>query len=141
MIQRIQSVYLLLGAAGVIGLLFINRLWASAAVQTLAWFGPALLGLGGLVALVAIGAIFLYKNRPRQRSVIVGLQVLTLLFVLVLYAGLYLSGTLDALTGSGLSFSAVLIVTLPVVAYLFFFLARRGVEKDIKLIRSMDRLR
>ena len=34
-----------------------------------------------------------------------------------------------------------LTLLLPIVAYVFLRLARRGVEKDIALVRSMDRLR
>jgi len=32
-------------------------------------------------------------------------------------------------------------LSMPVVAYLFFFLARRGIDHDIELVESMDRLR
>ena len=37
--------------------------------------------------------------------------------------------------------SLYLTLLLPVVAYVMLRLARRGVEKDIALVRSMDRLR
>ncbi len=141
MIQRIQSVYLLLGALCVLALLFVDGLWTSPAAETLSWFGPAVLGIGAVVVFVAVASIFLYKNRSRQRSVIVALQGITLVFVLVLYAGLYLTGMLASLTASSAAVSLVLILLLPVLAYVCFFLARRGVEKDIALVRSMDRLR
>jgi hypothetical protein len=35
----------------------------------------------------------------------------------------------------------VVAMSLPVVAYIMLFLARRGITADIKLVRSMDRLR
>ena len=35
----------------------------------------------------------------------------------------------------------VLMFVLPVLAYVAFILARRGIDKDLALIRSMDRLR
>jgi hypothetical protein len=39
------------------------------------------------------------------------------------------------------STSVYLTLLMPIVAYVFLRLARRGVEKDIALVRSMDRLR
>lgn len=141
MIQRIQTVYLLLGVASLAGLLFIDPIWGGAAATTQPWFAPVVLGLAGLAAAVAVAAVFLYKNRERQRTVIVGAQGLTVLLMLALYAGLFLSDALYVRTAEGFDVPMLLGLVLPILAYIFFLLARRGVTRDIELVRSMDRLR
>ncbi|GAB5521790.1 MAG: DUF4293 family protein [Rhodothermales bacterium] len=138
MIQRIQSVYLFLGALLVGALGFFNVIWTSAASQMLAWFRPAVLGAGALVIIVALIAIFLYRDRKRQLKTVVALQGLLIVFLLVLIAGLYMGGTLDRVPGN---MPLIIALVLPVLAYIMFWLARKGIEKDIALVRSMDRLR
>ena len=141
MIQRIQTVYLGVGAAGLIALLFFDVVWQGAASSSQAWFTPAIVVHGGLAAAVAVGAIFLYKDRPRQRKGIVLAQGLTVGLLVVLCGGLYLANALYIRTAEGLDVGMLLTLLLPITAYVLFLLARRGVEKDIKLVRSMDRLR
>lgn len=141
MIQRIQSIYLALGAVILAALLFIDPLWSSRAAGTLAWFSPALVILAALAALAAIGAIFLYKNRAKQRQAAQVAQVLTLILLAVLCMGLFLADELVLAIGGTAGMGALLPILLPVAAYVCFFLARRGIERDIALIRSMDRLR
>ncbi len=140
MIQRIQTIYLVLGAAALVAMLFFDSLWTSRAVETYAWFGPGLLILGGLTAATALAAIFLYKDRKRQRTVVRLVQVGTLLLAAFLYISLYTTSELVVLTerADPVAFIPIL---LPILAYLLFYLARRGVERDIELVRSMDRLR
>ncbi|MFQ5569978.1 MAG: DUF4293 family protein [Rhodothermales bacterium] len=141
MIQRIQTVYLVLGAVALVSLLFFSGLWNGASSEAQAWFTPAVFGIGGLAAVVALVAVFLFKDRPRQRKVIVAAQILTVLHLLVFYLGLFLAGALYIRTARGLNVEMLVALLLPLVAYLLFFLARRSVEKDIELVRSMDRLR
>jgi hypothetical protein len=141
MIQRIQSVYLLLGAVA-LGILFaFDTPWTSTAAAQHAWFEPALIGLIVVTGGTALGAIFLYANRPRQRTVVVGTQVLTFVLALVLYGGLYLENELAIRTGGSVLTTKAVVLLLPVAAYLFFWLARRGIDHDIELVESMDRLR
>lgn len=141
MIQRIQSVYLLLGAIALVADVFLDSLWQSRAAVAYVWFEPAFVGLSLIAAAIASVAIFLYKDRKRQRRVVVGVQMGVVLALLVLYGGLYLSGGLNVRTGGALDINKLIMLGLPVVAYLLFFLARRGIEHDIELVESMDRLR
>ena len=141
MIQRIQTVYLVLGALALLALLLIDPIWSGAAAQSQAWFAPTVLILGGLAALVALIAIFLYKDRKRQHKVIILAQGLTVLHLLALYLGLYLSNSLYVRTSSGIDVVMLIALVLPLAAYILFLLARRGVKKDIDLVKSMDRLR
>ena len=141
MIQRIQTLYLALGAVGLLALLFFEVVWQGAAATSYTWFTPATLGVGGLAAVAALGAIFLYKDRARQRKIIVLAQGLTVLLLIVFCGGLYLGKALFIRTAEGIDLGMLLALLLPLLAYLLFWLARRRVEKDIELVRSMDRLR
>lgn len=141
MIQRVQSIYLFLGSLALLGTVFTDVMGGSAegpTVESVAWLPIVISALGGVIFLGAIGAIFLYQQRQNQRKVILAVQILTLIFLAVVFVGLYLEGRFVSLGGN---FGLIIGIVLPMVAYLCFFLARRGVEKDIKLIASMDRLR
>ena len=70
---------------------------------------------------------------------VVATQILTLIFMAVLFGGLFLSRELIFVGAEAAGIIAI--VLLPVLAYVFFLLARRGIDKDIALVRSMDRLR
>jgi len=141
MIQRIQSVYLLLGAVA-LGILFaFDSPWASTAAAERGWFEPTLIGLIVVTAGTGLGAIFLYTNRQRQRTVVVGAQVLTFVLALVLYGGLYLENELSVRAGGTFLVEKAVVLLLPAAAYVLFWLARRGIDHDIQLVESMDRLR
>ena len=141
MIQRIQTLYLGLGGLGLLALLFFDVLRQGAAATSQPWFTPATMGVGGLAAVVALGTIFLYKDRARQRKGIVAAQGLTVVLLLLLCGGLYLADALFIQTAEGLDVALLLLLCIPIAAYVLFWLARRSVEKDIELVRSMDRLR
>lgn len=141
MIQRIQSIYLLLGAITLASLLLFNEIWQGEAAGTLPWFAPALLILGGITVALALVAIFLYKNRERQRGAVVGVQWLTVVWMTVYYGGLFYGGQLQVDAGGDPIAVSLLALLMPILAYVFFFLARRGIQRDINLVRSMDRLR
>ena len=74
MIQRIQTVYLFVGALVLAAFGFFEMPWVSEAAATYVWFVPSLVGLLILTAAGALGAIFLYENRETQRSVVVAVQ-------------------------------------------------------------------
>lgn len=141
MIQRIQSLYLLLGAIALTVLLFLDPIWNGAAATSIAWFLPAVLVVGALAAVVALISIFLYGDRKKQRGLIVVTQGVTVVVLIVLYLGLYLANALFVRTAEGIDVSMLITLLLPLLAYVMFFLARRAVSKDIELVRSMDRLR
>lgn len=141
MIQRIQSLYLLLGVIALSALFFFDQVWESQAVATHAWFEPSVIILNVATIAVGLAAIFLYTMRQRQRMVVLGVQMLTVLLVIALYGGLFLTGELDVRTPNGLDVPLLIALLLPIVAYVFFYLARRGIEHDIKLVEDMDRFR
>ena len=141
MIQRIQTVYLALGAVALVGLLFTGVLWDGAAASAQGWFTPVVVALAGVSAAIAVGAIFLFKDRPKQRKVVILAQLVTVVLMVSLFGGLYLADALYIRTTQGVDVTMLITLLLPLVAYLLFLLARRAVAKDIELVRSVDRLR
>lgn len=141
MIQRIQSLYLLLGALCIASLAFIESAWQNQAAETIAWYVPAVAIVGAATVIVAVTTIFIYKDRFRQIKLIVAVQVMTLGLLVVLFSGLFLAGEFAELQGGTAAWGRLLPFLLPVAAYVFFYLARRGVQRDIDLVKSMDRLR
>lgn len=141
MIQRIQTLYLALGVVALGALPFFDVTWSGPAATSQAWFQPAVFGLLLAAAGTAVGAIFLYADRERQRKVVVAAQLLTFALAAVFYLGLYLSDDLTVQTPRGVDAGRVAALVLPAVGYVFFLLARRAIDRDIDLVQSMDRLR
>ncbi len=141
MLQRKQSVYLLLGSLAIVAMLFFDGIWETPAAETLVWYVPSLIVTGIVVVLVALVAIFMYGNRLRQQQVVVAVQVLTLIFMVLLYGGLFLTGVTTQIAEGAVDAATLIGLALPILAYVFFYLARKGIQSDIDLVRSMDRLR
>lgn len=155
MIQRIQSLYLLLTAIASVLFLsgsFLSFFNDSGSGVFMNYRGIWLEGPGGvpqmqesqiiipmvvlLIIILSVVAIFLYKNRKNQ--------------IKVALATVFLSAALIALTAwfawsAGEKYQAVLnpgIRTfLPLIILLFSILAFLGIRKDENLVRSYDRLR
>ncbi len=137
MIQRRQTLYLLLGilALGTLGI--FDMPWSGRAATEFVWFVPSLIGLLVVTIGTAIAAIFMYKTheqRQTQRTVVVGAQILTLLLAGVLYGGLYVAGTLTFMGSTGILWARSAALLLPILGYVFFLLARRNIEEDIKSV-------
>jgi hypothetical protein len=141
MIQRIQSLYLLLGAIALGTLFFFDSIWQSQAATTQPWFTPSLMALTIASIAVGGGAIFLFGARDRQRTVVIGAQMITVLLLVALYGGLFMSDGLNLRAGAGYDIPKIIALLLPVVAYGFFYLARRGIERDIKKVEDMNSFR
>ena len=141
MIQRIQTVYLLVGALLLGFFLVLAPAWFEAVSLYAGWVIPVLYVLAGVTAAAALLAVFFYKQRARQATMIAAALWLDLALVMVLVGAQgYLSFQTDAdLTAAGAAGFAVLL--LPIFAYVAFRLAKRGVQKDMDLVQSMDRLR
>lgn len=148
MIQRWQTVFLMIAAAGLSIQLFYPLLSATPGVIP-GFFQDGLLftredtiaaGLLILTGLLAVIAIFLYKQRDIQKKVIVS-SILVLLASLAA-AGIAFEGETRLATASAeASLRPQLGLFMPVIGILFLFLAHRFVVKDQKIIKSMDRLR
>lgn len=150
MLQRIQTIFLLLAAVA-LGLLFIdafNFAIVTGAPETDKILGdgdidaydyPVLLGLAGIAAIVLLGAIFLFNNRNLQASIVkLGLGLAAGLAAGAAYYFYTMNETassIDATIAPSLGWVS------PALAIILCALALRGISKDDKLVKSMDRLR
>jgi len=150
MIQRLQSIFLFLAAIS-LGLLFIESFdfgRASGISNTDAVLSdgdydtndhPILMGLAIAGIVISLAAIFLYNNRTLQGNITK--LVMAVIIALAAAAGYYFAqneSLAESLNGNlELSFGW----TSPVLALIFAAFALRGIDKDEKLVKSMDRLR
>lgn len=135
MIQRIQSVYLLL--AFLLDLVvFFNPLYSHAMDDPQAWIGIGFAVVLTLAALMSTGDIFLYKNRTLQMAWVkrtLALQLISLGWGL---------GILTSLGGFGtFLWDETLGVAWLLLALLFQILAYRNIKQDEEMVQSMDRIR
>ncbi|WP_297763188.1 DUF4293 domain-containing protein [uncultured Muriicola sp.] len=136
MIQRIQSIYLLLVVLLGALLPFWLVLWVDAAgavvfaknelAVSLAFYGSAVL---------AALAIFRFKDRKSQ-FVLNRLNMILNLFLL----GFFVYRSLN-LSGEALVSEKGIGMLIPVFSIVFLVLANRAIKKDEDLVKSVDRLR
>ncbi len=144
MIQRIQTLYLLVAALFSAGLIFVFDLWQfqnsaffyafdglqesaiTFKVLPLLFFGSAALSLF---------TVFKYSNRQTQ-FVLVRLNILInlILLGLLVYLTLSLSGE-TAVSEKGIGSA------LPIAVIVLLVMANRAIRKDEELVKSVDRLR
>jgi len=125
MIQRIQTVYLFFVFCLMLILVFFPF--------SSSWMALLVTGLVGALAMITV---FLYKKRRLQLKI----SYLILFLLILLYAFYFI------FEGQILSFSEFFRQTgytflIPLVSCVLVYLAIRGIKKDEKLIRSLDRLR
>lgn len=155
MIQRIQTLFLLLAAAA-IGLLFLPELsFASvegdkttlqAAAQSMMSDGVfnsydhvALLVMIGISTALTLASIFMFRNRSQQlrlnrMAMAAGIMIMILTAILFyLDYQMMDSGTYQISIDYG--------ILSPIAFVILVALASRFISKDEKLVRSMDRLR
>ena len=143
MIQRIQSIYLLLASIVSGGLIFVFNLWNTIKEKIFvvdlflreALFFKVIPLLFLASAILSLIALFLFKNRKLQ-FVIGRIIILINLFLLglLMYLSLNLSGeTVVSEKGIGMF--------LPILVVLLIVLANKAIKKDEDLVKSVDRLR
>ena len=146
MIQRIQSLYLLLAAGAGIATWFLDLFKATLNDNTVSYFNAQssylVFVVYMLIVALALFCIFLFKNRKLQFR----LTVLNIFLAIGAIALQYFkvqdfANSLQA-NGKLISSSSYLPgAFLPVLILIFLILAARGIYKDEKLIKSLDRLR
>ncbi|WP_053972216.1 DUF4293 domain-containing protein [Mangrovimonas sp. ST2L15] len=136
MIQRIQTLYLLLSAIVTGGLIFVFHLWVTNE-EAIVFAKDELLFLGLFFGstLLSLISIFNFKNRKSQ--FVMGRLNIILNFILLgffVYRSLNLSGeTVVSEKGIG--------IFLPIVSIVLLALANKAIKKDEDLVKSVDRLR
>lgn len=147
MIQRIQTLYILL--AGVLAAILFQLKLADLTVNSelmefyakgilkgeeLVFSGLPLLLFIGIISLLHLVVIFLYKKRILQ----IRLLVFTIILLLGLF-GMFFYFTYAGFEGAKVAFKIP--VAFPLVAIILDWLAIRAIGKDEALIRSLNRIR
>lgn len=158
MIQRIQSIFLLLAFLAAVALFFYpmagiysnltaykfyvyelkNMVPGEASQFSFMTTFPLLL-LNILVAALSVICVFLYKNRIRQAKIVrlaILLEIILIALVFFVYASIIernLFASPNYLDEAGIYF--------PLISLIFLIMANRFIMKDEKLVRSADRLR
>jgi len=141
MIQRIQTLWLI-----VVALAAFATYTLTLYVGTTAEGAEKILQLGNdfilVIPIIALGllaiiCLFLFKNRKLQFRLSLLGMFLSIGFIFLEYFRVE-SFKIDNVIQTG---TYQLGALLPIVMVIFFFLAARGIYRDQKLIKSMDRLR
>lgn len=90
------------------------------------------------IAVVALLAVFQFRNRQLQAKLSRGTMALS--FVLLVLAGILFYLEYDAIA-PGSEIEVEFGIVPPILAIIFAALATRNIRKDEKLVRSADRLR
>ncbi|OMP30481.1 DUF4293 domain-containing protein [Mangrovimonas sp. DI 80] len=136
MLQRIQTVYLLIATGISAGLSFVFHLWTtSEGAPFFAKDNILYLGLFLLSAILSLVSVFRYNNRKSQ--FVLGRLNIILNFILLglfVYQSLNLSGEADV-SEKGIG------ILLPIFSIVFLVLANKAIKRDEDLVKSVDRLR
>lgn len=146
MIQRIQTLFLLLAAAAAFSLFAFPFATTPQGIETSEMFSDGLYNLSDNIALqilfslagiLAFVSVLLFKNRKTQ-LLVSRIAIVANIIGLVLAMALFIRdweklGSVDPEDGLG--------VYLPILFLIFSLLAIRFINKDENLVQSMDRLR
>ncbi|WP_418509319.1 DUF4293 domain-containing protein [Corallibacter sp.] len=136
MLQRVQTIYLLLSVIVSAGLTFVFHLWTTNddvmvfAKDHLVYFAMFLAS-----AILSLISVFMFKNRKSQ--FVLGRLNIILNFILLglfVYQSLNLSGETNV-SEKGIG------IFLPIVSIVLLALANKAIKKDEDLVKSVDRLR
>ncbi|MEP1488626.1 MAG: DUF4293 domain-containing protein [Algibacter sp.] len=136
MLQRIQTIYLILAAGSSAGLIFALHLWVTNdGVHVFAKDEMVFLCLFLGSAVLSVISIFMFKNRKSQ--FMLGRLNIILNFILLgffVYQLQNLPGE-TAVSENGIG------MLLPLVSIVLLALANKAIKKDEDLVKSVDRLR
>ena len=145
MIQRIQSIFLLVAALAVGSLFKFPFATTTMAVEP--YFSDMkyminddmiLMGLTVLTGILIIAAIFLYQNRPLQKRITLVSLILSFFTAIVAVWLIYSKASewsSEMVLNDGLGIYATAFAFICLIAANYF------ISKDEKTVRSMDRLR
>ena len=128
-IQRVQSIYLLVAILAMIGLF--------ATAQDVEIFGNTFLVKVSAVVSAMLSVITLFSFKKRNKQILfnyLNILINALLVCLLVFWMLNLSGGIS-FPEKGIEF------VFPLVALVMFVLANYNIRKDEKLVKSVDRLR
>ena len=143
MIQRKQSIWLLLAALSGSGVLYFNLYKAAGAagsadtvVRTMDHYPSLIIAL--VMIILPLVTIFMFGDRKRQKAMTIVAILADIAFIAMVLYRVSLLGKLTPPPAAG-SFGAGAI--LPAFSLVLLVLAYMGIRSDDKLVKSMDRLR
>jgi len=155
MIQRIQTVYILLAAGLFFALFFlplaiirsgdvfyvfqVSGLHTTTTAIELVYPAWALLVIAAIIVLLSFVIIFLYKHRLLQIRICIYNTLLMIGFCLL--TGFYLWQFNNSPNLPDLKISLRFWACFPIIAVIFNYLAIRNIGADEAMIRSLERLR
>jgi len=135
MIQRIQSLYLVLAAIIAGTMPFVFNLWSTTENAVVFAIDKQYVLAGFMIsAVMSLASIFMFKNRKSQ-FVINRLNIILnfILLAVFVYSSLTTSGEMQVSEkGVGI---------LPIISIVLLVLANKAIKKDEDLVKSVDRLR
>ncbi|TRX40821.1 DUF4293 family protein [Flavobacterium restrictum] len=137
MIQRIQTIYLLLALVVTLVLPFIFPLWVLKNGKDFFFmFDQTYVVLFGLSTTLSLLSIISFKKRQNQFVLGRLNMILNLILLgLFVYRSLNLSGGTTTVSEKGIG------MFLPILAIVLLVLANKAIKKDEDLVKSVDRLR
>lgn len=150
MIQRIQSVYLLLVCILMAFTVFSPLLAVSTATgatvtfdsfgvftKQISFFTWGIVSVAGICAIVPLINLFLYKKRKLQIKIGWITFLLILLFYVTVFVYFNALGNKHEVVFENIEYGIV----LPLIALIFNILAILKIKKDDNLVKSLDRIR
>lgn len=135
MIQRIQTVYLLL--AVVLNLsVFFTPLYRHSFNDPSAWIGMSFAGLLSVAMVLSFISIFMYGNRVNQLKWVKAASYFQVAALAIAVAILFTLGGFGRFL-----WKEVISTGLIVVSLILLWMAGRRIKKDQELVDSMDRIR
>lgn len=143
MIQRIQSIYLLVASLVSGVLVFFTNFWYHAEEKFLDFIdlfstNSYFIGIGSLFflsSLLSFVSIFMYHKRKRQ--ILLG-RVNMILNILIIFSLIFYS---QNLSGEPLVSVKGIGIFIPFITIAFLILGNRAIKRDEELVKSVDRLR
>ncbi len=158
MIQRIQTVFLVLAIIAVILLAFfplatfysqtgifvlhayeLESITPGAKIPFVPWIFAPLAVIALVVLILNVIALLSYKNRIKQIKLLQVSILLNILFIVGLM--FYYVPTIEENTSTAVDYTESIGIYLPLISLVFTLIAQHFIKKDEKLVRSVDRLR
>ena len=136
MLQRIQTIYLLIAAGISGGLIFVFNLW-TIAEDVKVFAQDETLYFSMFMGSVALSLISIFRYKDRKSQFVLGRLNIILNFILL---GLFVYLLLISPGESQISEKGVGIF-IPIFSIVFLVLANKAIKKDEDLVKSVDRLR
>ena len=136
MLQRIQTIYLIISAGISGGLIFLFQLWTTES-ETPFYAKDHILYLAIFLGSAALALITIFMFKDRKLQFVLGRLNIILNFILL---GLFVYRSLNLSGGTNVSEKGIGML-LPIFSIVFLVLANKAIKKDEDLVKSVDRLR